>query len=139
MRFKFLGIGYLFKCLNCIDLKSLRKKLTLIHVAFNPLFWFVDNFTYYFGFVRILIITTINLIFFLFKFFVILVWLLITNMVIVFYNCIVPELFTNSSSILFIIHFIFGSWLACNTAFHYYMGWRTKPGYPPGVSIFSSE
>jgi hypothetical protein len=67
MRFRFLGIGYLSKCLNCIDTVKLKKNMKLFHytffynelnntdsltdVAFNPIFWFVDNFAYYFGIV----------------------------------------------------------------------------------------
>ena len=70
MRFKFLGCGFFgSKFINCIDMKNFRKKLNLFHqtffynemnnteaitdLAFNPLFWFVDNFAYYFGIVRI--------------------------------------------------------------------------------------
>jgi uncharacterized membrane protein SpoIIM required for sporulation len=70
MRFKFLGCGFLgSKFLNCIDMKNFRKKLNLFHqtffynelndtdsiteIAFNPFFWFVDNFAYYFGIVSV--------------------------------------------------------------------------------------
>ena len=69
MRFKFLGCGFISsKFLKCIDMSSFRKRFKLIHrtffyneltntdsvadMAFNPLFWLVDNFAYYFGIVR---------------------------------------------------------------------------------------
>ncbi len=73
------------------------------------------------------------------KIFVTIVWVLMTNMVIVFYYCIIPELYANATRFSFLFNTILGNWLAANTYFHYYMGWRTNPGIAPTVRLISAR
>ena len=63
------------------------------------------------------------------------VWVLLTNMLLVFYHTIIPTIYAKASFPTFVIHFILGNWLAVNTFFHYTMGLITNPGYPPNVTI----
>jgi hypothetical protein len=63
-------------------------------------------------------------------FLVCLVWVLLVNMIYVFYTIITPELYLNTSMLNFLIHFLFGNLLAVNTVFHYFMGLVTNPGNP---------
>lgn len=60
--------------------------------------------------------------------------MLTLNMVNVFYQFILPEVYKQENLFVFMIHFAFGTWIVVNVYFHYVMGWRTNPGEPPNVS-----
>jgi palmitoyltransferase len=75
-----------------------------------------------------------SFILFISKIFVILVWILISNMVFTFYIFICYQAFQNSLLSL-LSTLVVGTWLAVNTVFHYYMGWRTSPGYAPTIKF----
>lgn len=64
---------------------------------------------------------------------VILVWVLLINMIFVFYAIILPNIYDQTNTFLFSIQFLLGNWLAVNTCFHYWMGTNTNPGEPPKV------
>jgi palmitoyltransferase len=59
-------------------------------------------------------------------------------MIFVFYYVITPQLYKWTSSPVFLLHFMLGNWLAVNTVFHYFMGWRTNPGNPPKAVLFDN-
>lgn len=81
--------------------------------AFEPLFWFVDNFTGYLGVI-----------------FVILVTVLTSSVVLLWYMFLRPLVLTYSAPYI-IFHFVFGHYLLLNIAFHYFQACFTSPGYPP--------
>jgi palmitoyltransferase len=58
-----------------------------------------------------------------------LVWILLSNMLFVFYCVITPQLWQTWWP-NFLFHFTMGNLLAINTFFHYGMGLFTGPGYP---------
>lgn len=84
-----------------------------LEALLQPMIFCVDNFVRLFG-----------------KLFVTLVWALTINMLFLFYFVMTPEMYKESVWSL-LVHFTLGNWLAVNTVFHYYMGWRTSPGHPP--------
>ncbi|XP_064631480.1 palmitoyltransferase ZDHHC16-like [Lineus longissimus] len=92
---------------------ELNNYSTIIDASFEPLYWFVDNFTRYLG-----------------PLFVVLVVCLTTSVVVIFYICLLPEKYYMSLGWT-IYHLIFGHWLLVNIVFHYFMGAFTDPGQPP--------
>jgi hypothetical protein len=72
--------------------------------------------------------------FFSIQFLVCLVWILLTNMLYVFYTVITPQLYQTWWP-NFLFHFFMGNLLAVNTFFHYTMGLFTGPGHPTAVSF----
>ena len=65
---------------------------------------------------------------------VVLVILLTSVVISVFYLCILPRCLENEDHVQTIFHLTFGHWLLVNIAFHYYKGVTTPPGYPPQVT-----
>ncbi|KAG5895059.1 hypothetical protein JTB14_021026 [Gonioctena quinquepunctata] len=82
-------------------------------VCMEPLFWFVDNFTYAIG-----------------PLFVIAVVGLTASVVLIAYWIGIPY-WWNKNSYICIILVIIGHWLLVNICFHYYMAVVTPAGYPP--------
>nr|CAI5847999.1 unnamed protein product [Callosobruchus analis] len=82
-------------------------------VCMEPMFWFVDNFTYAIG-----------------PLFVVAVVALTASVVFIAYWIGIPY-WWNRNSYLCIILVIIGHWLLLNIAFHYYMAVVTHPGFPP--------
>ena len=52
----------------------------------------------------------------------------------VFYAYVLPPIY-EQGWVVFLPHFIIGSWLSVHTLFHYTMGWLTNPGVPPKVGF----
>lgn len=65
---------------------------------------------------------------------VILVTLLISGVVVVFYVYVMPIVLQYESTLFIILHLMCGHWLLLNIAFHYYKAVSTSPGFPPSVS-----
>jgi palmitoyltransferase len=82
-------------------------------VCMEPMFWFVDNFTYAIG-----------------PLFVVAVVGLTTSVVFIAYWIGLPYWWQRNPYICVILVFI-GHWLLLNISFHYYMAVVTPPGYPP--------
>ncbi|CAH1969967.1 unnamed protein product [Acanthoscelides obtectus] len=82
-------------------------------VCMEPMFWFVDNFTYAIG-----------------PLFVVAVVALTASVVSIAYWIGIPY-WWNRNSYLCIILVIMGHWLLLNIVFHYYMAVVTHPGFPP--------
>ncbi|XP_057655860.1 palmitoyltransferase ZDHHC16B isoform X1 [Diorhabda carinulata] len=82
-------------------------------VCMEPLFWFVDNFTYTIG--PIFVVSVIGL---------------TVSVVIIAYWIGIPY-WWNRNPIICILLLIVGHWLLLNISFHYYMAVITSPGYPP--------
>lgn len=86
--------------------------------ALEPLFWFVDHFTRFFGPV-----------------FVFGVCALTASVVVITYVVGIPY-WWHHNVIGLILLLIVGHWLLINVVFHYYMAAVTSPGYPPeGILI----
>jgi len=79
----------------------------------NLLFWFIDKFTNYMGLI-----------------FVILVTILTSSVVILWYMFLRPVILTYSATWI-ILHFVYAHYLLMNITFHYYKGVFTSPGIPP--------
>lgn len=88
--------------------------LLAVETILHPFMGFMNIFLRYFG-----------------KIFVVLVWVLTSNMLYTFYAIILPEIYKKESLFVFLVNLIFGSWVAVNVFFHYVMGWLTNPGEPP--------
>ncbi|GLV39373.1 uncharacterized protein CBL_13250 [Carabus blaptoides fortunei] len=88
-------------------------------VCMEPMFWFVDNFTYAIG-----------------PFFVVSVIGLTTSVVCIAYWIGLPY-WWNRNPHLCILLVIFGHWILVNIIFHYYMAVTTPPGYPPEGELIS--
>ncbi|XP_014477873.1 PREDICTED: probable palmitoyltransferase ZDHHC16 isoform X3 [Dinoponera quadriceps] len=82
-------------------------------ILMEPLFWFVENFTACLG-----------------PAFVGMVILLTASIVYIAYYVGLPY-WWNRSPFTTVILLIIGNWLLVNVCFHYYMGLRVPPGYPP--------
>ena len=87
--------------------------LMTIETALQPFMGTMNNLVRYFG-----------------KIFVIIVWVLSLNMLNVFYTIILPQIYSEEIFLVFLINFVYGTWMAVNTFFHYTMGWLTNPGEP---------
>lgn len=79
----------------------------------EPIFWFVDKFAKYLG--PIFMITVI---------------FLTTSVVAIFYTCLLPHVYAQSTART-IFHLVFGHWLLVNIVFNYVMAAFTHPGTPP--------
>ncbi|XP_017771905.1 PREDICTED: probable palmitoyltransferase ZDHHC16 isoform X2 [Nicrophorus vespilloides] len=85
-------------------------------VCMEPLFWFVDNFTYVIGP--------------FFQIFVVAVVCLTAAVVLIAYWLGLPYWWDRNPAVCIIL-VIIGHWLLMNISFHYYMAVITYPGYPP--------
>lgn len=82
-------------------------------VCMEPMFWFVDNFTYAIG-----------------PFFVISVVSLTTSVVCIAYWIGLPYWWNRNPHVCIVL-LIIGHWILVNIIFHYYMAVTTPAGYPP--------
>ncbi|XP_050497182.1 palmitoyltransferase ZDHHC16B [Diabrotica virgifera virgifera] len=82
-------------------------------VCMEPMFWFVDNFTYALG-----------------PIFVIAVVGLTASVVVIAYWIGIPY-WWNRNAFVCLVLIVIGHWLLLNISFHYYMAVVTLPGYPP--------
>ena len=67
--------------------------------------------------------------------FVVLVTLLTSSVVIIWYMFLLPVILTFNNT-WFFPHVVIAHWLLINIVFHYYMGVFTSPGVPPQVKCF---
>ncbi|XP_048585103.1 palmitoyltransferase ZDHHC16 [Nematostella vectensis] len=81
--------------------------------AFRPVFWVVDRFVNLLGPV-----------------FVLLVIVLITAVVMIYYTTILPSIL-EKHIVRIILHLLVAHWLLLNISFHYLKSVFTSPGYPP--------
>nr|XP_022341372.1 probable palmitoyltransferase ZDHHC16 [Crassostrea virginica] len=87
--------------------------MVALETAAEPLFWAVEKFSRYFG-----------------PIFMVVVVCLTTSVVVIFYICLLPHVYSQSlSKTLF--HLVFGHWLLVNIVFNYVMAAFTDPGHPP--------
>lgn len=90
---------------------------TVIDLAMEPIFWFVDHFAKYLGPAMVFMVICLTL-----------------SVVIIFYLIIMP--FTMLQSFyLTCFHLVFGHWLLLMIVFNYLMGVLTHPGRPPPGEI----
>ncbi|KAK2163783.1 hypothetical protein LSH36_74g06024 [Paralvinella palmiformis] len=86
---------------------------TIFDAALEPMFWFVDHFVRYLG-----------------PIFVLVVIVLTSSVVFIFYVCLLPHKMEESTGWT-IYHLIFGHWLLINIVFQYFKAAFTDPGHPP--------
>jgi len=104
----------LFKLvLSSLFYNSFMDLFYVCDTAMEPLFWFVDHFTRFFGPV-----------------FVVGVCSLMASIVIIAHLVGIPYWWHRNAFALVIL-LIVGYWLLINVCFHYYMAAMTPPGYPP--------
>ncbi|XP_033757625.1 palmitoyltransferase ZDHHC16B-like [Pecten maximus] len=84
-----------------------------LETSLEPVFWFVDKFAKYLG-----------------PIFMTMVIFLTTSVVAIFYTCLLPHVYAQSTSRT-IFHLVFGHWLLINIVFNYIMAAFTNPGTPP--------
>lgn len=105
---------------TCLSLcyNEFMDKYYIADTAMEPMFWFVDHFTKFFG-----------------PFFVFAVCLLTLTVVIIVYIIGVP-FWWHKSPVLLAILLVIGHWLLINVVFHYYMAAVTLPGtIPEGILV----
>ena len=85
----------------------------MFDTAFEPLFWFVDHFTGYLGIIFVIVVT-----------------LLTSSVVMLWYLFLRPVILTYSNFYV-VFHFIYGHYLLINIVFHYFQACFTSPGQPP--------
>ena len=90
-----------------------RPRNHYIDSLFEPLFWFVDNFTSYMGII-----------------FVIAVSILTTSVVVLWYLFLLPAIKSYSTPWM-LFHIVYAHYLLINIVFHYFKAVLTHPGAPP--------
>eukprot|EP00794_Sanderia_malayensis_P005450 gene5451-6132_t len=86
-----------------------------IDAAFEPVYWFVDNVAGFMG-----------------QVFVVLVTLLTTTVVVIWYSYLLPIIMT-FNQVWIGLHITVAHWLLINIVFHYFKAVFTSPGCPPQV------
>ncbi|XP_071792872.1 palmitoyltransferase ZDHHC16-like [Asterias amurensis] len=103
-------------CLRSLTYNSFNDRWMAFDTCMEPLFWLVGVVSKYMGPLMVVLV------------------ILLTSVVIsVFYLCILPRCLENEDHVQTIFHLTFGHWLLMNIAFHYYKGVTTPPGYPPQI------
>lgn len=105
-----------YKCrhtIRCLTYNHFMDQSYTADVCMEPIFWFVDNFTYALG-----------------PLFVVAVVLLTASVVGIAYWIGLPYWWERSPPVCVFL-MIFGNWLLINIIFHYYKAVATQPGYPP--------
>uniref|UniRef100_A0A8D8UZP9 Palmitoyltransferase n=1 Tax=Cacopsylla melanoneura TaxID=428564 RepID=A0A8D8UZP9_9HEMI len=104
---------YFLLCIRSLFSNHHVSQSYVIDACLEPIYWVVDNFVIYIGPV-----------------FVVLVIVLTSFIVFLCYWIGVP-FYWHKSPTLTIVLILFGNWILVNNMFHYYMGVKTMPGYPP--------